>query len=345
MYRIAINGYGRIGRSIFRALYERQCSGQDLDMQITAINEPADAETILHLTRFDSTHGRFPAPIELEKQQLKFNNQVIQLSHYQAIDQIKWPQIDLVMECSGVITDNASAFQHLQQGAKRVLFSNPATPDVDRTVVMGVNEQALCATDRILSNASCTTNASVPILALIDQHLGIEAVSITTIHSAMNDQPVIDAYHNTDLRKTRSASQSMIPVDTALAKGIGRFLPHLQDCISAQAIRIPTVNVSAMDICIQLKQKASVAAINTLLLEAANEKPSILGFNAQPLASIDFNHQAHSCIIDSTQTRLSGEKLLKLFIWFDNEWSFAHRMLDVAAFIQQTLKDNDDTSD
>lgn len=335
MYRLAINGYGRIGRSVLRALSES--SALKAQMQIVAINEPADCETICHLTRFDSTHGRFPGVVSVAEDFLSIDGQSIALSHHQNITDIRWGDVDLVLECSGTFSDRKTAELHLKNGAKKVLFSQPAQEsDVDKTIVFGVNEAQLQADDKIISNASCTTNASVPILKLIADNFGISSASITTIHSAMNDQPVIDAYHATDLRKTRSASQSMIPVDTGLAKGIERFLPQLKGLLSAQAIRIPTVNVSAMDISIVVKEDVSVAAVNTLLRQYAQSLPAIIGFNDQPLASIDFNHDARSCIVDGTQTRVSGRRLLKLFIWFDNEWAYANRMLDVAVEIQQS---------
>ncbi len=333
MFRIGINGYGRIGRSVLRALNERQAEGNDQDLQIVAINEPADAETIAHLTEFDSTHGRFRGQVALYDKTLLINNQPITLSHHKKIELLHWQDINLVMECTGRFASRYQAETHITHGADKVLFSHPAHADVDRTVIYGVNHQAIEPSDRILSNASCTTNGSVPVLKLIDEIYGIAAASITTLHSAMNDQPVIDAYHHTDLRKTRSASQSMIPVDTELAKGISRFLPHLDGLISSQAVRIPTVNVSAMDISIQLNTQASVAEINQQLHSYAECNSRTLACNTQPLASIDFNHDAHSCIIDLTQTRLSGSHLLKLFIWFDNEWGYANRMLDVAAYL------------
>lgn len=327
MYRLAINGYGRIGRSVLRALVEGPYRQQ---LQLVAINEPADAQTICHLTRYDSTHGRFHGDVGLQNGRLLVNGHDIALSHHDAVADIHWPDVDLVLECSGSYSDCATARLHLQQGAKRVLFSQPAEADVDATVVYGVNHQDLQPQHRIISAASCTTNGSVPVLKLLQERFGIECATITTIHSAMNDQPVIDAYHHTDLRKTRSASQSMIPVETGLAKGIERILPELTGLLSAQAIRIPTVNVSAMDITVLLKQNISVDTINTCLRQFAAQNPGIIGFNDQPLASIDFNHDAHSLIIDATQTRISGQRLLKLFVWFDNEWAYANRMLDIA---------------
>ena len=328
MFRLAINGYGRIGRSVLRALSE----GRHRDrLQVVAINEPADKETIAHLTRYDSTHGRFAGEVGLLGDQLQVNGKSIGLSHHECLDEIAWPGVDLVLECSGTFSDRKTAEKHLARGAKRVLFSQPAAADIDLTVVYGVNHHQLRPEHRIVSCASCTTNGSVPVFRVLQAEYGIDCVTITTIHSAMNDQPVIDAYHHTDLRKTRSASQSMIPVDTGLAKGIERLMPELAGLVSAQAVRIPTTNVSAMDIAVLLKKPVTVAGVNALLKAYAGQHPGVVAYNDQPLASVDFNHDAHSCIVDGTQTRLSGDRLLKLFVWFDNEWAYANRMLDVAA--------------
>lgn len=335
MYRIGINGYGRIGRSILRALTERQAQGQCADMQIVSINEPSDAETILHLTQYDSTHGRFQGNCRLDEGKLFVNERPISLSHQDDINHLRWPDVDLVMECSGQFSSRQYAERHIYQGADKVLFSHPADKNVDRTVIYGINHQQIETTDRILSNGSCTTNACVPLLKLIDETHGIDAASITTIHSVMNDQPLIDAFHHTDLRKTRSATQSIIPVDTALAKGIYRFLPHLAGRISAQALRVPTMNVSAINLCIQLNNAIDADTINQQIHTYTEFNASILTCNSQPLASIDFNHDSHSAIIDLTQTSISGDKLLKLFIWFDNEWGFANRMIDVAQHIKR----------
>lgn len=336
MYRLAINGYGRIGRSVMRALIE---SEHRFAMQIVAINEPADCQTIAHLTQYDSTHGRCQESVELITQEhLRVAGSDIAISHKENVSDIEWPDVDLVLECSGSFSDCETARQHLRNGASKVLFSQPAESDVDLTVVYGVNHKSLSDGHKIISNASCTTNGSVPILKALNDAYGIDCATITTIHSSMNDQPVIDAYHHTDLRKTRSASQSMIPVDTGLAKGIERLLPELEGKLSAQAVRIPTVNVSAMDITLHLQQAVTVDDVNAMLKSYAEKNTGVVAFNELPLASIDFNHDVHSCIIDATQTRLSGDRLLKVFIWFDNEWGYANRMLDVARHIS-TLSD------
>lgn len=336
MYRLAINGYGRIGRSVLRALLESPYSES---MQVVAINEPADCETICHLTQYDSTHGRLKGKVELKhRDQLIINGQPIQITHEESVANLRWHDIDLVLECSGSFSDRKTAELHLTNGAKKVLFSQPAEQGVDLTVVYGVNHQKLQSEHNIISSASCTTNGSVPVLKVLNEAYGIECATITTIHSAMNDQPVIDAYHHTDLRKTRSASQSMIPVDTGLAKGIERILPELTGLLSAQAIRIPTMNVSAMDITVLLKQQVDVNTVNALMNDVAKNNPGVIGYCDQPLASIDFNHDERSAIVDATQTRISGDRLLKLFVWFDNEWAYANRMLDVAAYLYKLKK-------
>lgn len=330
MLRLAINGYGRIGRSILRALYE---SPLRYEMAIVAINEIADAGTVLHLTRYDSTHGRFPLPLSGDSGQLRVDGDAIALLNHAQIDALPWGElgVDIVLECTGAFSDRATAEQHLRQGAGKVLFSQPAQADVDQTVVYGVNHSKLRATHRIVSNASCTTNGILPVIKALDDAVGIESGSITTIHSAMNDQPVLDAYHHTDLRKTRAASQSIIPVDTALAKGIERLLPYMAGRLTAQALRVPTLNVSALDLTVQTREDTDVAAINRILREASQSCfDGVLGYTEELLASCDFNHDPRSSIVDANQTRVSGRRLVKVLTWFDNEWGYANRMLDVA---------------
>ena len=331
-YRLAINGFGRIGRSILRALYE---STDYPGLQIVAINDLADIETLAHLTRYDSTHGRFLGTVEVEKVSgdLLVNGDRIAVSQTSDLNALPWQglDVDLVMECSGAFTDRAQAECHLQAGARRVLFSQPAESDVDATLVYGINHEQLSAEARIVSNASCTTNCIVPVLKALDQSFGLLSGVITTIHSAMNDQPVIDSYHNSDLRKTRSAMQSIIPVDTELARGIERILPHLQGLLEAQAIRVPTVNVSAMDLTVSLKRSANAEQINEALKDFASAlPPNVLGVSDELLASCDYNHDPRSAVVDSNQTRVAPNNLVKLLVWFDNEWAYANRMLDVA---------------
>ena len=327
--RIAINGYGRIGRCVLRALFE---SGLQNQLQVVAINELADCKTIAHLTKYDSTHGRFPGEVSVAHDQLAIDGHFIQILHHEKISDLPWAElgVDLVLECTGAFSDRATAQLHIEQGAKRVLFSQPGQPDVDATVVYGFNESSLNAEHTIVSNASCTTNCSVPVIHTLHEAFGVESGVITTLHSAMNDQPVIDAYHHTDLRKTRSAINSMIPVDTGLARGIERFLPQLSGCFEAQAMRVPTANVSAIDLSLVVKQDVDVDTINRTLEQAASQDfHGVLGYTEELLASCDFNHDARSGIVDAGQTRVAGKRLVKVLVWFDNEWGYANRMLDV----------------
>ena len=332
MLRLAINGYGRIGRSVLRALHESPLKSS---LQVVAVNELADAGTVLHLTRYDSTHGRFPGTLEGANGQLLVDGQAIELLCSAAIDSLPWGDlgVDIVLECSGAFSDRATAEQHLLRGAGKVLFSQPAEADVDATVVFGINQHQLRAEHRIASSASCTTNAIAPVIKALDDAVGIESGTITTIHSAMNDQPVLDAYHNTDLRKTRAASQSIIPVDTGLARGVERILPAMAGRFSAQALRVPTLNVSVLDLTVVTGHDTDVLQVNRVLHDAAQSGfEGVLGYTEEPLASCDFNHDARSSIVDASQTRVSGKRLVKVLTWFDNEWAYANRMLDVARY-------------
>ena len=336
--RVAINGYGRIGRCVLRAAYE---AGRRNGLRVVAVNDVADPATMAHLTRYDSTHGRFPGAVELVDGNLHIEGDVIELLNEPDVAALRWSEVDLVMECSGAFHDVVTARQHLGsfegggvgRGAKRVLFSQPAQSDVDFTIVYGVNHENIPLDAKVLSNASCTTNCIVPVLKVLDDAFGVEAGAITTIHSAMNDQPVIDSFHHSDLRKTRSAMQSIIPVDTALAKGITRILPGLAGKLEARAIRVPTVNVSAMDISLRFARAADAAAVNDAIIrESGNLPVNVLGYTREPLASCDINHDPRSAVVDLEQTReIAG--LVKVFVWFDNEWAYANRMLDVAQYL------------
>ena len=331
--RIAINGLGRIGRSVLRAWTENHSEGE---LEIVALNELADINTLAHLLRYDSTHGRFPGRIIRQGETLQVNDRSLTVTHIEALEALPWKElgIDLVMECTGTFTERERAQVHIERGARRVLFSQPAESDVDATIVYGVNQDQLRPAHSIISNASCTTNCIVPVIHCLDQALGIDCGVITTIHSAMNDQPVLDAYHHTDLRKTRSAFQSIIPVDTGLARGIERILPHMEGRFEAQAMRVPTVNVSAIDLSVVVRQKVSRGEVNDIICQAADKFLSnVLACTDEPLASCDFNHDLRSAIVDLSQTRVSGGRLLKVLVWFDNEWAYANRMLDVARLI------------
>ena len=330
MVRLAINGYGRIGRCVLRALQESAYRDR---LQVVAINELADAGTVLHLTRYDSTHGRFPVELSGDDSSLTVAGQGITLLRHEHIDDLPWAElgVDLVLECTGAFSDRAMAEKHLSRGAGRVLFSQPAEPDVDATIVYGINQDSLQAEHTVASAGSCTTNGIVPVIRALADTVGIESGTITTIHSAMNDQPVLDAYHHTDLRKTRAASHSIIPIDTGLARGVERVLPEMRGRFSAQALRVPTLNVSALDLTVQTCQSTDVEAINRVLRDAAQSRfNGVLGYTEEPLASCDFNHDLRSSIVDASQTRVSGERLVKVLTWFDNEWAYANRMLDVA---------------
>ncbi len=331
--RLAINGYGRIGRCFLRAL---QASTARERMQVVAINEPADLASMAYLTRFDSTHGRFPGEVGMGEGLLRVDGRNIAVSHARTPEAVDWaePGIDLLVECSGLYGRRAELNRFLEAGCPRLLLSHPghSGDDVDATIVAGINAHTLNGSERLVSAASCTTNAVVPVLELLMREIGIEQVLLSTLHSAMNDQPLIDGYHHDDLRRTRSAMQSIIPVSTGLARGVERLLPELAGKVSAKAIRVPTHNVSAIDLTLQLARNVSVGEINRLLAEAASTGPlaRFIVYSEEAHASIDFNHDPHSAIIDGSQTRMSGPRLVNLFVWFDNEWGFVNRMLEVA---------------
>ncbi len=332
-FRIVLNGYGRIGRCILRAWHERG----DQSIELVALNDIADPASIEYLTRFDSTHGRFPGQVTLQDQHLHIDSKQIRVLRQSEPEAIDWRALDadLVLECSGRYTTREQGQRFINAGAPRVLFSQPMASEsaIDATLVYGVNHTQLPTDARLVSNASCTTNCSVPLLKLLDQALGLEFVSITTIHSAMNDQPVIDAYHDSDLRRTRSAFQSIIPVSTGLARGIERLLPELSGRIQAKAVRVPTVNVSALDMTLLVSRDTDAREVNRLLAEAAaGPLAGLLAYSELPHASCDFNHDPHSAIVDGSQTLVSGPRLVNLLVWFDNEWGFANRMLDVAGY-------------
>ena len=339
--RVAINGYGRIGRSVLRALYQRglNATTNTTPLQIVAINELADDKTIAHLTKFDSTHGPFNGTARAHDGKLWINDDPgIILLHHADISQLPWAElnIDLVLDCSGSGNERALAEAHLSQGAKQFIFSHPATAEVDATIVYGFNHKTLTGREQIISTGSCSTNCLIPVIDTLHRAFGINAGTTWTIHSAMHDQPVLDAYHDTDLRKTRSAFASIIPVDTGLDKGIERFLPELTGRFQSLAMRVPTMNVSAIDCALQLQTAVVADQVNQVLESAANSGFSgVLGYVNEPVASCDFNHDPRSCIVDASQTRVAEGTLLALHLWFDNEWGYANRMLDVACYWAQ----------
>lgn len=340
MINIAINGFGRIGRSIVRALYE---SGQTDNFNIVAINDLAPATGVAHLLKYDTTHGRFAFKVEHQDECLSIftDNQTqsdIALYHCEEITQLPWKEhnVDIVLDCTGKFGSKEDGLAHIKQGAKKVLFSHPCTHDIDATIIFGINHQQLNQDDHVVSNGSCTTNCIVPVIKVLDDAFGIESGTITTIHSSMHDQQVIDAYHP-DLRRARAASHSIIPVDTKLAIGIERILPKFKSRFEAIAVRVPTLNVTAMDLSVTVEKNVTVDDINQVIKCAQATSltnkglQGILAYTEEPLVSADFNHDSHSCIVDGNQTRVSHKRLIKMLVWCDNEWGFANRMLDTAA--------------
>ncbi len=327
--RIAINGYGRIGRCFLRALHE---AGLEQTFQIVLINEPSDLDSMAYLSRFDSTHGVFPGTVQAGTDCLVINQRAIAVTHEKTPEAVDWAahNVDLVVECSGQYGARDELMRFIDAGCPRLLLSHPGlgAADVDYTVVYGTNQQGLSGAERLVSNASCTTNAVVPLLHDMHTRWGIEQVFLTTLHSVMNDQPLIDGYHHTDLRRTRSAMQSIVPVSTGLARGVERLLPGLYGKVQAKAIRVPTLNVSAIDLMVLLGTDTTTDALNSGFKALAKKMPGLVDWSGHPHASIDFNHNPHSAIVDTSQTRLNGTRLANVFVWFDNEWGFANRLLD-----------------
>ncbi|MBB66258.1 MAG: erythrose-4-phosphate dehydrogenase [Rickettsiales bacterium] len=329
MVNIAINGFGRIGRNVLRALYE---SGRNNHFNVVAINDVAKPEGIAHLLKYDTAHGRFGFDVTLENNTLNVAGDAIRLLAQPDINLLPWREIgvDIVLECTGKFDDRVSGQAHINAGAEKVLFSSPGSPDLDNTIIFGTNDDTLKAEHKLVSNGSCTTNCIVPVIQALDAAFGVESGTITTIHASMHDQQVIDAYHP-DLRRTRAASQSIIPVDTRLAAGIERILPKFAGKFEAIAVRVPTINVTAMDLSVTLSTQVTIADVNHALKRVkAGRLQGILDYTEEPLVSVDFNHDPHSCIVDGTQTRVSHKQLVKTLVWCDNEWGFANRMLDTA---------------
>ncbi len=328
--RLAIHGYGRIGRSILRALLARDDTRQ---LTLVAINEPASAEAIALLTRYDSQHGRLNESIEVGEDWMAINGQRIQLYPGLSAEQLPWASqgIDLVLDCSGQPGSREAAAKHLQAGAGKLLYSQPASSDVDLTLIPGFNQSALDAEHRIISAGSCTTNCLIPILDCLDSAFGVERGAVTTIHSAMNDQPVSDTLKGDELRLTRGALNAMQPVDTALARGVERLLPAIGKNLECLHLRIPTAAVSAMDISIQCSQDVTISMVAECLFEASQQcYAGIMDVCEDPVSSIDFAHDPHSVVVDLTQLRVADQRMIKLLCWFDNEWGFANRMIDIA---------------
>jgi glyceraldehyde 3-phosphate dehydrogenase len=324
--KVAINGYGRIGRNILRALFE---SGRQHEIEIIAINDLGKLETNVHLTRYDTTHGKFPGTVTIDNDRMVVNGHSIQVFAERDPTQLPWGQlgIDVVYECTGLFTSKAKASAHLQAGAKKVIISAPGGDDVDATIVYGVNQDILKPEHTVISNASCTTNCLAPLAKVLHQKLGIISGLMTTIHAYTNDQVLVDSNHS-DLRRARSATHSMIPTKTGAASALGLVLPELNGKLDGFAMRVPTINVSIVDLSFQAQRETSVQEVNNILHEAAQgELQGILSYNEEPLVSVDFNHHPASSIFDATQTKVIGN-LVKVLSWYDNEWGFSNRMLD-----------------
>ncbi|MGP4842706.1 type I glyceraldehyde-3-phosphate dehydrogenase [Marinobacter sp. 1Y8] len=328
--RIAINGFGRIGRNILRALYENDYRQT---MQVVAINDLGDAETNAHLLKYDSVHGRFNGIVSHDAESLSINGDRIAICAERNPEALPWKDyhVDVVLECTGLFTKREAAAAHLSAGARKVIISAPS-PDADATVVFGVNDDTLTGDHHIISNASCTTNCLAPVVKAISDGVGIESGLMTTIHSYTNDQKLSDVYH-TDLYRARSATQSMIPTKTGAAAAIGLVLPELAGKLDGMAVRVPTINVSLVDLSFIASRDTTADEINDLLKSAAQNSP-ILGYNQEKLVSVDFNHSALSSIFDANHTRALGRHV-KVMAWYDNEWGFSNRMLDNATALMQ----------
>lgn len=327
--RVAINGYGRIGRNILRAHYEY---GKQHDIEIVAINASGAAETNAHLTRYDTVHGRFASQVDLIDNHLVVDGDRIPLFSTRDPAELPWDKlgVDVVLECTGAFTSKEKAGIHLRSGAKKVIISAPGGKDVDATIVYGVNHDILRASHTVISNASCTTNCLAPLVKPLHDKIGLVNGLMTTIHAYTNDQVLTDVHHK-DLRRARSATHSLIPTKTGAASAVGLVLPELAGKLDGYAIRVPTINVSLVDLSFVAERDTTVEEVNGILRQASQEGPlkGILGYNEDPLVSIDFNHSTESSIADATLTKVSGS-LVKVSAWYDNEWAFSLRMLDAA---------------
>src|SRR4051812_21025499 len=325
--RVAINGYGRIGRNILRAHYE---SNKSHDLQIVAINDLGPPATNAHLTQYDTTHGKFPGTVTVDGDHMVVDGDRIRVVAQRDPAQLPWKDlgVDVVMECTGFFTTKEKASAHLKGGAKKVIISAPGGKDVDATIVYGVNHQALKASHTVISNASCTTNCLAPLVKPLHDKIGVVNGLMPTVHAYTNDQVLTDVYHEA-LRRARSATQSMIPAKTGAASAVGLVLPELNGKLDGYAIRVPTINVSLVDLSFIAARDTTVEEVNSIMKAASEgDLKGILAYNKDPLVSIDFNHDAHSSTFDSTLTKVAEGTLVKVSAWYDNEWGFSNRMLD-----------------
>jgi len=326
--KVGINGYGRIGRNVLRGLYE---SKRTAEIQIVAINDLGDAATNAHLTRYDSAHGRFPGEVAVENNHIVVNGDRIRVLAEKDPARLPWGElgVTIVLECTGLFTTREKAALHLKGGAQKVIISAPASDEVDATVVYGVNHDTLKSSHAVISNASCTTNCLAPLVKPLHERIGVTAGIMTTVHSYTNDQVLTDVYHK-DLRRARSATQSMIPTKTGAAAAVGLVMPDLKGKLDGLAVRVPTLNVSLVDLSFTAARDTTKKEIDETMKEyAAGPLKGILAYNAEPLVSADFNHDPHSSIYEASETKVIG-RLCKVMAWYDNEWGFSNRMLDVA---------------
>ncbi len=326
--KVGINGYGRIGRNVLRAIYE---SGRNQEIQVVAINDLGDAETNAHLTQYDTAHGKFPGEVSADGGDLIVNGDRIKVYAVRNPADIPWGahDVDVVLECTGLFASKAKSSAHIAGGAKKVIISSPGDKDVDGTFVYGVNHDQLTAAHQIISNASCTTNCVAPLAKALHEKLGIDHGLLTTIHAYTNDQVLTDVYHS-DLRRARSATMSQIPTKTGAAAAVGLVLPELNGKLDGFSMRVPTINVSVVDLTFVAKRATTKEEIDTIIKEASEGSlKGVLGFNKAPLVSVDFNHSPLSSIYDSTQTRVMQGTMVKVLSWYDNEWGFSNRMLDM----------------
>ena len=334
--KIAINGFGRIGRGVLRALLERG----DADIDVVAINDLAPAETLMHLLKYDSVHGRLRAPVTLSDGVLRVGRHTIRLTSERTPADLPWGDVDIAFECTGLFTKRDAAAAHLENGSKRVLISAPGT-DVDRTVVYGVNHLDLTAEDLIVSNASCTTNCLAPVAQVLDRAFGIKTGYMTTIHAYTGDQPTHDSPHK-DPYRARAAALSMIPTSTGAARAIAEVLPHLKGRLEGSAIRVPTPNVSVVDLSFVPERPATIETVNAALRAASEaDLAGILAYEEDPMVSVDFNHDPHSSCFAAAQTAVTADGLIRVVSWYDNEWGFSNRMLDTGRHMGTLIRQQD----
>ena len=325
--KVGINGYGRIGRNIMRALYE---SKRTKEIQIVAINDLGDTNTNAHLTQYDTTHGKFPGSITIKNDSMIVNGDKVRVLSERDPSKLPWGElgVDVVLESTGFFTSKAKAQAHINAGAKKVIISAPGGSDVDATIVYGVNDDVLRSTHTVISNASCTTNCLAPIVKVLHENIGVLAGVMTTVHAYTNDQVLTDVYH-TDLRRARSATMSMIPTKTGAAAAVGLVLPELNGLLDGYAVRVPTINVSMVDLSFTAARETTVQEINSLMKQASETSLSgVLEYNDAPLVSVDFNHNPASSIYDAELSKVINGNLIKVVAWYDNEWGFSNRMLD-----------------